>query len=263
MGRLWPLRRILGQQAVDEGGERRRNVGPALGQRRGGLGDMRGDELLGCADRKRVRPGEQLVGDDAERVQVGPVVRGRVAERLLGRHVRGGAHRDAQRRERASVRRPAALRGRVERLGDAEIRDEGVPLGKEDVLRLQVAVHHALAVRVRERVGELAHEPERVAHRERAALAEERPQRLARDKGHRVVRQPVDVARAEQREDVRVLKPGGERDFALEPRRREARGQVGMEHLDYDASAELRVRGHEDAAHGPAAELALDAVCRA
>ena len=50
--------------------------------------------------------------------------------------------------------------------GDAEVGDQGGAVLEQDVLRLDVAVDDALAVRVVERRGHLAREPERLVHRE-------------------------------------------------------------------------------------------------
>ena len=49
---------------------------------------------------------------------------------------------------------------------DAEVRHHRVALGEQDVLRLDVAVHDAVAVRVVERVGHLARDAERLVDRQ-------------------------------------------------------------------------------------------------
>ncbi len=83
--------------------------------------------------------------------------------------------RDAARRPRAALGSPSG--GGGERLGDAEVGDDGVPAREQHVLGLQVAVHHAVAVRVGERVGELAHQAHRVRQ---AASAPSRVRRARR-----------------------------------------------------------------------------------
>ena len=82
------------------------------------------------------------------------------------------------------------------------------PSGEQHVLRLQVAVHDAVRVRVRQRVGELAHEAHRVGERKRALARQPRPQRLALDVRHHVVQQPVRLAGVVDAEDVRVRQAG-------------------------------------------------------
>ena len=49
---------------------------------------------------------------------------------------------------------------------DAEVGHQGRAVLQQDVLRLDVAVDHALAVGVVERGGDLAREPERLLHRQ-------------------------------------------------------------------------------------------------
>jgi hypothetical protein len=82
---------------------------------------------------------------------------------------------------------------------------------------------------------------------ERALTRETLSQALAFDVWHRVVRQPVKVTGAEQREHVRVLQASGEPDLAFEALGGEARRQVRVQDLDHDAAAEPRVRRHEHA----------------
>ena len=94
--------------------------------------------------RRRVRclerqlAGEHQVADDAERIDVAAAVGLALAERLLGRHVRRRADRDARDRE---------LRVALGRARDAEVGDHRAPALAIDqnVLRLDVAVHDAVA----------------------------------------------------------------------------------------------------------------------
>jgi hypothetical protein len=146
VGRPRALVGRLGEEPHHEGGERRGRVGPLGGDVRRRLCDV-------CRDLRLRGPvgvgwpaGEQLPGDDAERVQVHAVVGGGVGERLLGRHVGRRAERDADGGE------PLARgdRGR-DRLRDAEVGDHGGAARQQHVLGLDVAVHHAVGVRVRQR----------------------------------------------------------------------------------------------------------------
>jgi hypothetical protein len=73
---------------------------------------------------------------------------------------------------------------------------------------------------------------------------------------HYEVREPVRLARGEQRNDVRLLEPGGELDFARET----LGGEVGAQDLHNDVALERRIAGKEDAAHPAATELALEGV---
>ena len=94
---------------------------------------------------ERQLPGEQSVEHDANRVEIGSAV-DLAAEDLLGRHVRGRAHHVAALREVLGAQHAR----------DPEVHDLDDPhLGDHQVGRLQVAVHDAGAVRVRERVEDL------------------------------------------------------------------------------------------------------------
>jgi len=62
------------------------------------------------------------------------------------------------------------------------------------------------------------------------------------------------------REDVGVLQPRSEVDFALEPLGAKCRGQLGMEDLERNGSIVLQIAGEVDCSHPPAPELALDRV---
>ena len=102
------------------------------------------------------------------------------------------------------------------RLRDAEVRDDRVPAGDEHVVRLDVAVHDAARVRVRERVDDVAQDADRVAHGHLAFARELRAQRLAFHERHRIVEEIADLPRGEHRHDVRMLERGGELDLAPE-----------------------------------------------
>ena len=153
-----------------------------------------------------------------------------------------------------------------QRLGDAEVDDEHLVVGEDDVLRLDVAVHDALrgarrgarsatarAMRTASSIGQL-----RLA-REPCA------QRLARDERHRVPRQR-DVAaggedaRVEHGDDSRMLESRREPDLANEPVDADRAGQVGVEHLDRDGAIMTPIVREPDGRHAAAPELTLDHV---
>ena len=95
----------------------------------------------------REPPGNELVEDDAERVDVGPQVDvAAVAAGLLRAHVR---ERPLDRSHRAHHRRHVGIRDARE----AEVEDLGAGVGDEDVRRLQVAVDDAALVGVADAPG--------------------------------------------------------------------------------------------------------------
>ncbi len=104
------------------------------------------DDRLRIRSRERRLTGEHLIEHGADRMDVGACVDVPLTARLLGAHVRRCAERHARPRECRDFPVAAA--------GDAEIRDEGAPVARqEEILRLDVAVHHAVLVRVRETAG--------------------------------------------------------------------------------------------------------------
>ena len=133
-----------------------------------------------------------------------------------------------------SVIRVLARLARGER--DAEVGDQRAAVVQQDVLGLDVAVDHAVPVRVVERVGDLARDPHRVVDRELLLAVEPVAERLALDERHDVVEEAVGLARVEQREDVRMLQIGGELDLGEEPLGAEHRGELGVQHLERDVA---------------------------
>ena len=78
-------------------------------------------------------------------------------------------------------------------------------------------MNHAVLVRVVQRGGRLAGDPERVFHRQLLVAPEPVPQALPLDVGHREPELARDFARVEHGEDVGVLESGRDLDLAMEP----------------------------------------------
>ena len=113
---------------------------------------------------ERLLAGEDLVGDDAEREDVGPRVE-RLAADLLRREVRGGAERDPGLRE--------GRRG-DHRLRDAEVHDlHGAVVEDPDVRGLDVAVDDPGRVRVAEPLADVEEDLDLPVEREGDLLLEE------------------------------------------------------------------------------------------
>jgi hypothetical protein len=85
-------------------------------------------------------------------------------------------------------------------------------------------------------------------------------QRLALHVGHRVVEEPVGLARVEDREDVGVGKPGCDLDLAQKALGAQGGGKLGTEHLEGHRAAELAVVRKIHRGHPAATELVLDRV---
>ena len=176
-----------------------------------------------------------------------------VARRLLGAHVGRRAHRQPGLGQ-AIVRPRQGPR-------DAEVGDEGGAVaGEQQVLGLDVAVDHAVPVRVLERPGGLGGDPKRRVHRQLPLPPEPVAERLALDERHGEPELAGGLARVVDREDVRVLQPGGELDLALEALGAERVSEIGVQHLERDRPVVPQVLGEEDGGHAAAPELALEGV---
>ena len=143
----------------------------------------------------------------AQAVDVAPAVEVLDSLDLLRAHV--GRRAD-------DVRRSEDLR-RADRPGDAEVRHQRVARVQQDVRGLDVPVHHLGAVRVAQRVGDLARDLERVVDRQLALPGQALAQRLALDVGHDVVHQAVGLVRVVERKDVGMVEPGRDLNLAQEP----------------------------------------------
>ena len=125
-----------------------------------------------------------------------------ITARLLRRDIRRRADRQPRLRQCRTRRR---ARG-GERLRDAEVGDHRRAARQQHVVRLDVAMHDAPLVRERQGARDVAQNAHRLGDRVRATRHEPRPETLAFDKRHRVVRHAVDLTRGQERNDVRLLK---------------------------------------------------------
>ena len=197
--------------------------------------------------------GDGLVEDASQAVHVGAAIHIPLARRLLRTHVRRRADAHPGLGE---LRVVAAERAR-----DAEVGDQRRTVRRQqDVLRLHVAVHHAMAVRVVERAGGLGPDPHRVLERELALPVQSASERLALDERHREPEMAAGLTGVEHRQDVGMLQPRGEADLALEPLGAERDGQLRMEHLERDRAVVLEVVREKDGGHAPASDLALEGI---
>jgi hypothetical protein len=216
------------------------------------FGETAHEDHLGGGPRERRLADQHLVEHAPEAVDVGPAVEAAFAGGLLGAHIRRRAHRHPGLGE-LLLGHQAPCDAKVGHQGRAVLR-------QQDVLRLDVAVDHAVLVGVFEGAGRFAGDLHGVVQRQLALAAEPVAQRLALDVGHGEPELSGSLARVEHGQDVGVLQPGGKVDLAEEPLRPEARGQLGVKHLERDGAAVLEVLRQPDRSHATAAELALERV---
>ena len=143
---------------------------------------------------------------------------------------------------------------------DPKVRDYRGTALQQDVLGLDVAVYDAVAVRVGERARHFGRDPHCLVNRELLFPLQPVAQRLALDVWHDVIEEAVDGTGVVQRQDMRVLQPGGDRNLAEEAIASERGRQLGVQDLDRDWAVVLQVLGEEDRGHPAPAKLPLDGV---
>jgi hypothetical protein len=195
--------------------------------------------------------GQHLEQHTGQGVDVSPPIDVRLTLDLLGRHISGRADRNPGAGQR--------LFGRVG-FGDAEVGDERVIVGEQDIFRLDVAVHDPLPVGIVEGDRDLARQAQRLVHRDGAVARQTLAERLPRDVRHRVPQLTDGLTRVVDRQDVGMLEAGGELDFPQEPLWPERHRDLGMEHLQRDGAVVLQIPREVDDRHSPTAELPLDVV---
>ena len=242
--------RLLREGPDDDEVEVGRDVWAKLRRRRRDLGEVLHRDLDRALAGERDLAGEELEEHDPGRIEVRRLV-DRGAARLLGREVLRGAD------DRALLGHLAGSGSR-----DPEVRHLHDSLGvDDDVVRLDVAVDDAVAVRVAERREDLPRIRDRDGHRAQAARADELLERPALDVLHDDEVGAVELAAVEDRDDIRVREPRGMRRLAPEALDELLVVRVPrVQHLDRDSAAELLVLGEVDVGHAAAAELARDAV---
>ncbi len=247
-------RRVLLEAAKDHRLERRRHPRLEAGRRHGRVAFDGDEDLERTLPRERPTSGGELVEHDAAREDVGARVEGATLG-LLGRHVAGRAEDLALGGEGGLHLGDVGRGGR--RGGETEVEHLHHPLlGQHDVVRLEIAVHHALRVGARERRGD---PPRHALHLlRRQALRHVRPQGGPAQVLHGDVDAALVLPHLVDGRDVRVAHGGGGAGLA-----EEARALGGLpdrgQHLERDDTTQLLVVGGVDHAHPALAELRADA----
>ncbi len=131
---------------------------------------------------------------------------------------------------------------------------------QEHVLRLDVAMHHSLPVRIAQGIRYFLGNRERGGKLQRPLTVQACAQRLAHDERHYVIEESVRLARVVERENVRVLEAGGHPDLLQEPLRPEDRGELLTQHFHRHLAVVPDVVGEVDGRHPTPADLTLDGI---
>jgi hypothetical protein len=198
---------------------------------------------------------EHFVDDARQAVDVGAAVELGIGAGLLRAHVGGRADRESRLRHGVILAHHGGQGAR-----DTEVGDDRLAIVHEDVLRLHVAVKHAVPVGIVERGGDGAPHADGIGDGEPAFALEARAQRLAAEIRHDVVQKSGRLARVVERHDLRMHQPRGDPDLAEESLRDGAAGYLGPQHLDGNLTPVLEVFGDVDRCHPAAPELAVEPV---
>jgi hypothetical protein len=131
---------------------------------------------------------------------------------------------------------------------------------EQDILRLDVAVDHPVAVGVVEGTRNGAGDLDGGVHGELLLPLEALAQRFACDMRHGVVDEAAGLAGVEERQDVGVLQVRGDPDLAQKPLDAEQGRQFGFQDLERDETVVLQVARDVHRRHPADASFALDRV---
>ena len=155
---------------------------------------------------------------------------------------------------------------RFDALDDAEVQElhevvDAPALADHDVLRLDVAMDHALVVDLGKRFAHLSHDVPQASERQCTVLRDQPVQRDAVDELHRVVQKAVRrLAVVVDLDGVRMRQLAHQPDLALEPRGELVGGHVTLEDLDRGRPLEQRVMREMNRGHAALGELAVEPV---
>ena len=143
---------------------------------------------------------------------------------------------------------------------NAEIGHQRGAILQQDVLRLDIAMHDPLPVRMLQRTRRFAGDTHSFLDRQLAFLRHARAERLSPDVGHDVVQQSVRGSRVEQRQNVRMLQFRRRLDLGQESLGTERRAKVGVQDLDGDVALVLEIMREIHCGHPAGPDFALDAI---
>ena len=178
-----PIRRRFGQRPHDRRVHRRRDRLPQSPHRRDRIREPLGNHHLRARPGIGRLPSEHLIQHARETVDVAPPVDWAAPARLLRTHVRRCPHRNPRLGEPPAP----GLRNRPR---DPEVRHHRFPARQQNVLRLDVAVHHVVVVGVSKGARHLARDPQGLLDRQLTLPLEPVAQRFTFDVRHDVIEEP-------------------------------------------------------------------------
>ena len=218
------------------------------------LGDVGRQNHLGRIPGEGRTTREELVRQRPDGIDVGPVIDVGSCCGLLRCHIGGSAESHARRGEFLPPRRF------THRFGYAEVRHQCVAVGQHDIVRFDVAVHHALGVRLGEGIHHVPENPHDFGDGQLALPHQLLPQRLAVDVWQDIIKETVGVTRVDQHKDVGVIELGGDLDLAKEPLGSECGREFGAQNLHGHLPVVLHVLGQIDRRHTAGTDFVLDGV---
>ena len=211
-----------------------------------------------CSDKRRMSS-ERFIHDASQRVDIAPAVDVAFANRLLRAHVIRrsdchACHRQAGRCCFCARFEQCAAR-------DSEIRQHRMSVSrKQNIFRFYVAVNHAFAVSVVERVSNLSRDSDDVFNSEAWIPVEAGAQGFPVDVRHDEIQRACGFARIVKWQNERMTKSRENFDLAIEALGAECGALFGVENFESDRTFVTNVAGKVDSRHSTLPELAFESV---
>ena len=254
------IRRVLLEAAVNDEREMRRNFAVHCVDRLW-IGLDRGRHGLGRGGpRERPSSGDGFVADESQRELIRSVI-GVPSARLFGRHVADRAQHDARGRA-GGMRHGLRQFGPVGplQLGEPEVDDlHAIGVAHHDVLGLEIAMHDARGMRLRETLGYLLGDVGEPSRRQPAG-GQQVAQGLALHPFHDHEGHAGLMANVMDGQDIGMVQGRSRLGFLLETTQTISIGEIGWEDLDRDPAIEAGIERAVDLTHAACPERTEDLI---
>ena len=200
-----------------------------------------------CRALERRLAGQHLVDHARQAVDVTRNSYALLAGRLLGAHVLGRSQRQTVEGQRLSFLGGLDVR-------DAEVRQQGMVVGEENILRLDVAVHETIAVRIVEPGTNLMRDAKRVVDGEPLLAIQSVSQRAAGNERRHIVQRAAGFAGVDERNDVRMRQARSDADLAQESLLADRGAELLPQNLYRNLAPVLPLLGQMNGGHATRAE---------